>query len=436
MKALRLMNRRLCSIASERIFENITISTTDASFIQLLNVASSELWSKQVRYVEWILLNESGRQPGILQGISFKEIDSYPPRFKNLRLSTVPTVHGLTSFVGLDLQCQLMRMMSNVQTIRFRSGLKCHREGREPWQDHIVRSDQVKVNNFAAEKLGAPGWSTRTVNGEPMLVSASDVFSLLRHSRLKPSLVETIAATMRLGYSADKELEHVHLMSILEDPARNHIIAEDSVTFVPRKYQEEYKEYRAEMEFFSHELNCFRSLVHSEVSSLKTLKVCGIWIFARDLERLVVGNRRLELLHIGNVELSVSLEELEAESIIELEPIPTLLSRLRHHYSEGRLHDLRVAFEDTRIRFSSGDFSATEREVQRWMEGENDELIETARNAFWHVTDEEESEDEVSLGRQADESEDDYEYDTEEETTEMMCRESIRQYCAELNGER
>ena len=48
LKALRLMNRKLCNVASDTLFKTLAISINAASYIQLLNVAASGLWSAQV----------------------------------------------------------------------------------------------------------------------------------------------------------------------------------------------------------------------------------------------------------------------------------------------------------------------------------------------------------------------------------------------------
>ena len=427
LKVLRLQSRKLCSVASEQMFERITVSTTDASFIQLANVASDERWRGQVRHVDWILLNAYGTNPGTSQTIVFKNKGSLGDSLMNTRPSRLPTGDDI-SYVGLDLQCQIMRLITP-QTVRFRCGLKCHRVGREPWQDQVVRSDKVESSRFETVRFGWGTVSTNVRRG-PITVSADDIFSVLREAGLSPCVLETPTVIMHLEYSVKGEIEHVNLISIKEGPVWKHRILSGT-----NEAELEYKEWLSEMRFFSSTMNCSFSFARNiESNVLKSLKVSGVPTYVEDLGNILLASRGLRELHLRALELSVHEPDIQ--------PIPEFLFCLRDLWRKRINRTLRVELEDLTTDGFRGTFSATEHEVAEWMQHDRDDLLDALQVALTAVREPWSGGEDgraYELGArfryEADfAKEDDYEYDTEEETIQMMCRQSIKDYCDYLDA--
>ncbi|MCJ1238195.1 hypothetical protein MMC14_006184 [Varicellaria rhodocarpa] len=120
-KALRLANRKLYILASEILFETVAITTTDASFAQLLNIIASETWSAQVRHIDWVLLHGRGVAPHLAQDLKL-----YRPWSNTVRQWKLKPSRG-AFWYGLLLQCQLIQRMPNVQTVRFWSAVNSQR---------------------------------------------------------------------------------------------------------------------------------------------------------------------------------------------------------------------------------------------------------------------------------------------------------------------
>ena len=56
-RALRLMNKKLCAVASKGFcFESVTISPSNESIYQLISVATCDFWRTQVKHIDWVLL--------------------------------------------------------------------------------------------------------------------------------------------------------------------------------------------------------------------------------------------------------------------------------------------------------------------------------------------------------------------------------------------
>ena len=350
LKALRLTNRKLHSIASENLFHSIAVTTNDASYLQLLNIAASDYWSAQVRHVDWVLLHEAGKHPALAQELEFNEL--WTSRLKKQKV--VPTKGQ--AYYGLELQCQLLKKIPNVQSVRFWSANQSQRlnGGGEPWEEtHAPEArDQIKSNTMLyATNQNVP--------------RSKDVFSILQHSKLTPRVVKTIVATLHLEFSSSKELKSVEILGHSD-------------------YWGEGDQYRgvlniAERKFFSHDMNCFSSLINSKISKLRSFEISGVWIFLEHMAVMLGNARKLRKLHIGNIELS-DYDEQE-------NPMMVFLRFLRDQYNQGSLHDLKVAFHETICREFIGRFSATEEQVQAWMEGSDDKLLNAASSAFKETPD-------------------------------------------------
>lgn len=256
VKALRFTCRQLHIVASKKIFETLTISTTQDSFVQLLNVAGSEFWSAQVRHVHWVLLNCSDIISGRMQCIRFKDIKSFGSWTTSLK--PFGGLNGKPSYYGLDLQCQLMRRIPNVQTIRFWCATSSQRSGIEPWEENRARSKIVKRSYF---KNPTPGVDP----------NADDIFSILRHSNLRPRLVQTILATVHLKYALNADFEHVVIVPTALDRTR--------------RFPEIYRGYKneEELDFIHEKMGCIWSLAHSGITTLKTLDISSQQEFSGDM---------------------------------------------------------------------------------------------------------------------------------------------------------
>ena len=344
LKALRKMNRKLHSIASETLFESIALTTNDASYVQLLHVAASDPWRAQVRHLDWVLTY--GIEPDLytVQELSFREPWTSTLRKWGIRANRGQIYHGL------DLQCELARRLPNVQTIRFWGAVASQRSGWEPWDHYNLRIEDVIKSTTVTVMTPSPN------------VSPDDVFSILQYSRVTPRLVKTVVARLHLDYSESKELTSVQIRHH-EWEVRNR---PGSLTIYRGAFNQQ--------EPFSHDMNCFRSLaLTGKVSKLRTLRLSGIWILLEEMATLLDGSPKLLDLNIGDVELSDSEEE---------EPMVNFLWLLRRHYAKGRFHKLKVTFQESRCRQFFGRFSATQQQVQAWMRGKDEELLMIASSAF------------------------------------------------------
>jgi len=267
VKALRFTCRQLHIVASKKMFETLTISTNQESFVQLLNVAGSGFWSAQVRHVHWVLLNSSDDTVGRMQCIRFKEIESFGSWTASLK--PFGGINGKPSYYALDLQCQLMRRIPDVQTIRFWCATTGQRSGIEPWEKNRVRSNFVKRSHFK--------------NPTPYLdPNADDIFSILHHSKLQPRLMHTIIATMHLRYALDGDLEHLVIIPITLDRTRR----------FPETYRGHANE--EELDYITHKMGCIWSLAHSGITTLKSLNIFSEYGFSEDMKTslLSMPNRK------------------------------------------------------------------------------------------------------------------------------------------------
>ena len=369
LKALRLTSRKLRDVASEKMFETIRISTTDASFVRLMNIAASDFWRKQVRHVHWVLLNESGYHAELLQIIQFKDISTFGPWVKNLQGHLQPKIREPV-YHGLDLQCQILRRMGNVQTIRFWCAVAHEREKREPWQPRAVTSELVVENSMDTHTIPYPS------------PTADAIFPILIHSNVKPNRVETVASTVYLAYSRKGHLNDVEIIPLRDDRRRCDPPEADN-PFSHRPFRTDVD--KEEMDYFSHDMNCFRSLGDSNISTLRALKISGIWIFVDDLETVLTKNPQLELLRVSKIELSDNEDGMQ--------PMADVLLFLRRFYEAGTLAKLSAEFDNVGHRDLSGAFSASQEQVRAWMKGDSDDLLDLARSAFKEIFDSDELSD-------------------------------------------
>ena len=333
LKALRQMSRKLCSIASETMFESIAITTNDASYVQLLNVATSEYWSAQVRHIDWVLLDEI-----VEQKIAFN--NPWVTALRNWGIVPWEDRKGDTYYYALELQCQLAQKFTNVQKVHFWNADQSQQFGMEPWEKGAVRSNVVAFNG--------PEYPD---DAEDPL----NIFNILQKSKLRPRLVKTAVAILLLEYSTIHETESVEILP-------------------HRSSQLQYRGSIHQVNAYDHDKNCFKFLAKSSINTLKILKVLGIWISPNDMKSLLCKNNQLQELHINGADLSTDGEGTE--------PMPKLLQFLKLCYRQEGLHNLRSTFQEVTCQSHTGSFSATEQQVQAWMEGTDDELLERAKLAF------------------------------------------------------
>ena len=346
LKALREMNQRLYSVASETLFESIALTTNDASYVQLLNIAASDEWSAQVRHIDWVLLHAIGNTESLTQILQFNE--PWVTALRKWRAYEVARARcgyppGMV-YSGLSLQCRLVQKFRNVQSVRFWSADNNQRIGREPWEysDSETRSKAIGRNRIiTADRCDIP--------------SPEDIFSILKFSNLRLRLIKTVAATVHLRYStSNKFLKGVQIQS-----------HQDSLEY----YRGAPK--RSELDSPTNSMNCCHSLARSGISSLTILRIFDMRILVEDMQTLLKANINLRYLYLGDVELS--------GGVGDTEPLANFLLLLSFYYEQGCLRDLRVILQSLRRRYFLGRFSASEQEVQAWMKGEdNDELLKAA----------------------------------------------------------
>ncbi|MCJ1233583.1 hypothetical protein MMC14_001541 [Varicellaria rhodocarpa] len=356
LKALRTTNRKLLSIASETMFQSIALTTNCASYIQLLYIVASTMWSAQVRHIDWVLLHATGNQDSLTQKMKFNE--PWVTMLQKWRVYEVAS-SGYESgnvYPGLSLQCRLVQRLPNVQTVRFWSAVNSQRIGREPWENGNDENDAIETTR-------APGVSQAAFYDMP---SPEDIFSILKLSGLKSQLIKTVAVTMYLRFSTSKEI----LKGVQILPHQSGELRHDSL-----------KHYRGasnhdEKRFSSRSMDCFDSLANSGISSLTVIRVSGVQIFRRELKTLLTANVKLRYLYLSQVELC---------GFHDPSPMVDLLFVLQGSHNRGSLHNLKVTIQKLRCQNYSGHFSATEQELQDWMKGKNHELLNTVSSAFVHI---------------------------------------------------
>ena len=349
LKALRKTNRKLHSIASEKLFETIAITTNCASYVQLLNVAAPDVWSAQVRHIDWVLLHGFECYTLLTQEIKFNEAWSTTLTKWQVSKDVRFSYESRNVYPGLSLQCLLLQRFPNVQTVRFWVAVECQRNGREPWETSNDRSGAIETSRFI-----------RTVEDD--IPSPNDFISILRSSDLRPRLIKTAAARMYLSFSTGKKF----LKSVQILPHQSGGSRYDS--------REHYRgaSNLGENRFDSASIDCIRSLAHSGISTLTVLRVSAMRTYFEYMEILLRANINLRILYLKDVELY---------DIMNKAAVTDFLLLLKGFYDQGCLHGLKVTLQNLSCHHLSGRFSATEQEVQSWMEGEIHELLKIASSA-------------------------------------------------------
>ena len=336
LKALCETNRRLCIVASERLFESITITTNSASFVRLLNIVASDVWSAQVRYLNWVLMREFYGLPALAQNLSFNT--SWDTSLKQWGVYETRRPF----YDGLDLQCQLAKRLSNVQIVRFWNASISQREGMKLWEiepflscDEIT-SIEIFENDVTQQNLN-PG----------------NAFSVLQLSDLKPRIVETYLCTLHLEYSRDKKLESMQIQRSLR----------------PFKYRD-YRETERKMLIYQYFPDFFQSLAANGLRHLRILGICGGFMSLSDIEILL--------------DVSSNLRELNIGARMSSTDGAMLLPLLQRYHHQGRLHGLKVAFQNLTYYGRLGSVSASGQQVQASIEGKDDGLLKNTLSAYAH----------------------------------------------------
>ena len=217
------------------------------------------------------------------------------------------------------------------------------------------------------------------------VLEANDVFEILNSANLKPNRVETVALTAYFAYSKTGHLKILEITNSCDDPHRCELIG----PFHPHDLRLPRTDIdQDEKHDHSHILRFFRSLGNSNIRSLTSLKISGIWIFVDDLANCFTKNPQLELLWVSGIQLSGSRSDIR--------PMADLLLRMRDFYDEGHLVNLNAEFEEVHCRIDdvdrpyfdipsqnlSGSFSASQKQVHAWLKKDNDDLLALARSAF------------------------------------------------------
>ncbi len=263
-KALCFTNRTLHFVASTKMFETLTVSTHQESFVQLLSVAGSDLWSNQVRHVDWVLLSSSDHGPDTMQRIRFKDISSFGSWTASLK--PFGGINGNPTFYGLDLQCQLMRRIPNIQSIRSWSATYTQRTGTEPFERFRGKSRFIKRSEFTLPTAGL----------DP---SADSIFSILRHSDLKPRRIDTISATIYLKYVLNGDCERIVILPTVLDRGRS----------LPERYRGYVN--TEELGFVTDILDYYRSLTLVGIQGLKDLYTFSIGRPEGELQKMIASIR-------------------------------------------------------------------------------------------------------------------------------------------------
>ena len=167
---------------------------------------------------------------------------------------------------------------------------------------------------------------------------------------LKPRAVKTRTETLNFEYSGSKKIESIQVHQ-------------------PLKLLKEYRRTRSQntlMYYFPK--NIFRSMVYMNIRSLRSLRICGVYMHFHYLERLLDANRNLRELYLNT-------------TISRSEDITKLIPLLQRDCNQRRLH-MKVTFENVRCAGFSGSISASEEQIRAWIEGRDDELLQKALSSF------------------------------------------------------
>ncbi|MCJ1238194.1 hypothetical protein MMC14_006183 [Varicellaria rhodocarpa] len=231
----------------------------------------------------------------------------------------------------------------------------------------------------------------------PLNPVPDDVFSIFQHSAIKPRLFTTVAATLYLKYSKSQELEAVTVLprwsdyldqksqelGSMEIPAIwKDCFLESSEELKDMKAlpywcsQGQYREtmdVTAEKKFFMLEMNCLESLGKSKINSLRTLRIFGISVSHVDVISILKTNAELKNLVLCDIRL------VEYNGTHQM---TYFLGYLRDYYTQRKFPNLKVLFQQVRCQDFSGTLSASEQQLQIWMNGEDDQLLSMALSAF------------------------------------------------------
>ena len=371
LKALRLTNRKLHSVASETLFESIAITTNGASYAQLLNIAASDFWSAQVRHLDWVLLRAIKGKEGLAQELLFDK-----PWTSTLHSwGIIETGEQPKYYYGLDLQCQLVKRFPNIRTVSFWNADDNQRKGCEPWETppsetYVDCSIAKSYKIIESTKMFyiTEDWE---IDRDVLYYfpPPNDVFSVLRKSNLTPRLIKTVKTKIQLDYSESRKLESVQMRK----------------DFSVEPYRGAIDYHKDKEDLFSYDTSWFESLVRSDISELRTLRINNISIFIDNIDSLLEGS--------SSKLLNLDLDYVELVGDGDLVPTVSLLEVFKLHYDQGQFHDLKVTFRDLTCRGFRGLFSATEHQVRDWLEGRDDELLKTASSAFVEGLDDSDSDE-------------------------------------------
>ena len=364
LKVLRLMNRKLCNVASETLFKTVTISTNATSYIQLLNVATSEFYSAQVRHLNWILLDSDDNTEFYWQEVGYwpQEVGFWPPCSEKLWMGGILPLPGRLDvrYCGLNLQCQLLRRFPNVETIYFRSAVDSERHWDQGNENNEMRSFKI--------------WRSSKENDLDLYRPyPDDFFHILSYSELKPRLFRTNEVELHLGYSGNHELERVEIL-----PYRRDVSLQGTQGQMPR-YMVQFKK-----KYFLETQELLKKLARSS-DSLRTLNISGIRVWLDAMGILLMAADKLESLVLSNVKIS---------NYDEGHPMQQLLFLLLKRGEKVHSQKVKVTLQDLKCRRCIGTLNANEQQVEGWMEGWSNELLELTASSFEYTPREYSSSDE------------------------------------------
>ena len=157
LKSLRLVNRVLCDIASSKMFESISVRDDPQSLKQLEQIARSQIWASQVRYIEWLLRQTS--------------FGSGSPWPTNPVVSPSGDIHPY-----LILQCEYLRLLPSIKIVHFTGRL-------------------LDTSSWLPEKM-------------------PDHYVLIKEAKMLPSIVRAGDLSLKLGYGPSGCIQELSISGI------------------------------------------------------------------------------------------------------------------------------------------------------------------------------------------------------------------------------
>ena len=296
LKRVRLADRRLNSIASERLFHSIEVRHNANSMRQLKTISASNIWSRQVKCISWQL---------------------------PIRPTDKAKIHHKITPAALWKCYPYLHRLPNVSTVVF-----------------LNSAFSLHLAIMAA-------------------AGSLDLYSILRRAKLYPTTVISKDLKLRLSYTANKFLQGFDAMvppdaplSSSDDADLMHVHDDFSEAAHPEDEPRWEDDYPSGLEIFP-------NIATLHTRSLRRVTLSSVSTHLQLLSDLLEGTLRLAELTLTNARLNPCSNE----SMIE-----EFLLRIERR-KRVRTAPISVTLDRVLVAGYYGDFSASDAELDSWVDG-------------------------------------------------------------------